>query len=160
VDGSGNVTLAANAKVTAPDGTDAPFIYTFNAAANRYGDGRDSVPVIGSTAMALEVEGDGYAYIRLPVHNDVLGANVVLDRITIYCSQQDGTGQSITEIALVDDTDTVARSYSSTITSDTQWLTSDFTMNDSRSYVIRILFDNSAVGHMDITRFKVEYHLE
>jgi len=160
VDGSGNVSLSANAKQTIPDGTDAPFIHTFNAAAARYSDNRETINVLSQSALGVEYQGSGYGYVGFPIPNDVMGGNVVLDRITIYCAQDAGTGESITEIALVDDTNTAVRTYSGNITGEAQWLTSDFTMNDSRSYIIRMFFVSNDAGHLDVTRFKVEYHLE
>ena len=156
----GSVAMIANARQTIPDGTDAPFIQTINAAAARYGDGRETATVLNSWATGVEFEGEGTAYFAFPVPSDVMGADVVLDRITIYCSQNEGTGQVIDEIALVDDGDSAVRTYTGSITSDTQWLTSDYTMNDSKSYVIRVHFTFNEPGHMSVTRFKVEYHLE
>jgi hypothetical protein len=156
----GNVAMAANAKQTIPDGTDAPFIYTFNACANRCSDDRETLGPITCRATGLEYDGDGFAYFAFPIPNDTMGADVVLDRITVYCSQHEGSGERIEQIALVDDTDSVVRSSSGPITGDTQWLSSDYTMNDSRSYVLRVQFAQYSSGHLQLTRFKVEYHLE
>jgi len=159
-DSDGNVAMAVNAKQTIPDGTDAPFIVNLNAAANYYPDTGETLSPTVRTRVALEYEGAGYSFIAFPIPNDVMGANVVLDRITIYCFQHEGTGEQIDEIALVDDTNTAVRTFNN-VTTDSQWLTSDFTMNDSRSYVIRMLFSRQEPeGHLHVTRFKVEYHLE
>jgi len=153
-----SIVLAANVKLTAPDGTSkAPFIYSFNAASNYYSDVRETLAPTTRTLTALEYEGVGYSYVAFPIPNDVMGANVVLDRITIYCSQQSGN-REISQIALMDDSNTAVRTYSN-ITADTQWLSSDYTMSDNVSYVIRMQFGGSG-GHIHVTRFKVEYHLE
>ena len=157
----GNVAMVANAKQTIPDGTSrAPFIRTFNATTNYYTDGDETLSPTTRTLNALEYEGSGYSYVAFPIPNDVMGGNVVLDRITIYCSQHNGAGEQIQEIALMSDSNSAVRSYSSVIATDTQWLSSDYTMDDSLSYVIRMQFAQGSYGHMHVTRFKVEYHLE
>jgi hypothetical protein len=157
----GNVAMAANAKQTIPDGTNAaPFILTFNAAANYYPDARQTLAPTTRTLTALEYSGNGYSYVAFPVPNDVMGAHVVLDRITVYCAQQGGAGEQIQEIALMNDSNSAVRTYSNAITADTQWLSSDYTMDDSQSYVVRMLFAQGAGGHLHVTRFKAEYHLE
>jgi len=159
---SGNLVLSgSDKKVTIGDGaSDAPFIYTFNAASAYYPDSRETLAPTSRSLTGLEYAGFGTSYVAFPVPNDVLGANVVIDRITVCCSQQGGNGVQIGSIALVDDTNTAVRSYSGIITTDTQWLSSDYTMEDEKSYVIRMEFQQGSAGYLRVTSFKVEYHLE
>ena len=160
-DSDGNVTMVANAKQIIPDGASrAPFIHTFNAATAYYTDSLETRAPIALSFTALQFDGPGDCYLRFPIANDEMGASIVLDRITIYCSQTGGTGEQISGIYLMDDGGVAVRSYTNTITGDTQWLSSDYAMDDSKSYVIKMTFSQGSAGQMYVTRFKVEYHLE
>lgn len=156
----GDVAMTANARQTIPDGADGPFIYSFSAGTNYYPDAGETLTPTTRTLKGLEYQGSGTSYVGFPIPNDVLGANVVLDRITIYCVQEGGAGVVISSIALVDDSDSAVRTYGTTITDTTQWLSSDYTMNDSKSYVIRMTLSQGSGGSLRVIRFKVEYHLE
>lgn len=157
-DSDGNVAMAADARLTLPDGTDAPFILNINPTAAYIAAASNVSPA--QHLPCLSFAASGHAYFAFAVPADVLGAHVVIDRITVACAQSGGSGTLIDEAALVDDAGAAVVQHTDDITATHQVLDADYTIDDNKSYVLKLVFSNSGAGAMNLYRFKIEYHLE
>ncbi|MCX8038276.1 MAG: hypothetical protein N3D11_14705 [Candidatus Sumerlaeia bacterium] len=157
-DSDGNVAMAADARLTLPDGSDAPFILNIHPAAAYVAGASNLSPTQHLPCLTFAASGNVCFAFAVPA--DSLGAHVVIDRITIVCAQSGGSGTVIDEVSLVDDAGAAVIQHTDDLTATHQIVDADYTMDDNKSYLLKLVFSNSGAGAMNLYRFKVEYHLE
>lgn len=162
VDSDGNLAMAANAAVTVPDGTNGPFVESWHAPAllNATLTANEDLTTGGVWTTAAS----DTLYFDWPVPTDLMGADVVVDRCTVYYDRADGQDY-IDRIRLIaferQAGDSVAIDHTTDINSGSshQWIDSDYAMVDDRSYLLAVDVVHNDDG-ASIRSFQVEYHLE
>jgi hypothetical protein len=155
--------LPADSKVEIPDGTTtAPFALNLHApeALDSALTNNESLTLGGVWTGASSAT----LYFRWPVPDRFLGAQVVIDRCTIYYTNVDAN-DSIQSIRLVgfdaqgNSSDEIDHTTALTGGTSHQWIDSDYTMRADRSYLLAVDVAHSGDGAW-IRSFRVEYHLE